>query len=241
MTPVGGRGDEMIRKRANRLTKVDLLDRAAELLKGQVEFRLKGAERARIGNQLALVYLLDRKPDEALGALRLTEDSDHIPELAAQHLHLRAKALMAKGDGAAALAALKDDRSLDGELLKAEVYWEAQDWDRTVQALQRVLREAKAEPRRSLTKAQAGYVFNLAVAMTLAGNERGVARLRAEYGEAMARSESAQGFDLIAGQSALMGLGRADVPGEIKEVQGFQMFLSAYKERLREQGLSGIN
>ena len=84
-------------------------------------------------------------------------------------------------------------------------------------------------------------MFNLAVALTLAGNERGVARLRAEYGEAMARSELAQGFELIAGQSALMGVGRADVPAEVKEVQGFQTFLSAYKERLREQGLSGIN
>ena len=241
LTPVGGRGDEMIRKLADRLTKVDLLDRAAELLRGQVEFRLKGVERTRIGNQLALVYLLDRKPDEALGALRLTDESDLPPDLAAQRLHLRAKALMAKGDGAAALAALKDDKSLDGELLKAEVYWEAQDWERTVQGLQRVLREAKAEPRRPLTKAQAGYVFNLAVALTLAGNERGVARLRAEYGEAMARSELAQGFELIAGQSALMGVGRADVPTEVKEVQGFQTFLSAYKERLREQGLSGIN
>jgi tetratricopeptide (TPR) repeat protein len=241
LTPVGARGDEMIRKLADRLTKVDLLDRAAELLRGQVEFRLKGAERARIGSQLALVYLLDRKPDEALGTLTLTDEPDLPPDLAAQRLHLRAKALIAKGQGAAALAALKDERSLDGELLKAEVYWEAQDWERTVQALQRALREAKAEPRRPLTKAQAGYVFNLAVALTLAGNERGVARLRAEYGEAMARSEIAQGFDLIAGQSALMGVGRADVPAEVKEVQGFQTFLSAYKERLREQGLSGIN
>ncbi|MCC7015676.1 MAG: tetratricopeptide repeat protein, partial [Rhodospirillales bacterium] len=225
LTPVGARGDEMIRKLADRLTKVDLLDRAAELLRGQVEFRLKGVDRARIGTQLALVYLLDRKPDEALGALRLTDEPGLPPELAAQRLHLRAKALMAKGDGTAALAALKDDRSLDGELLKAEVYWEAQDWERAVQALQRALREAKAEPRKPLTKAQAGYVFNLAVALTLAGNERGVARLRAEYGEAMAQSEIAQGFDLIAGQTALMGLGRADVPAEVKEVQDFQTFL----------------
>ncbi|MEK7246711.1 MAG: tetratricopeptide repeat protein, partial [Pseudomonadota bacterium] len=104
LTPVGGRGDDMIRKLADRLTKVDLLDRAAELLRGQVEFRLKGVERARIGNQLALVYLLDRKPDEALGVLRLTEEPGLPPDLAAQRLHLRAKTLMSKGDGAAALA-----------------------------------------------------------------------------------------------------------------------------------------
>jgi len=90
-------------------------------------------------------------------------------------------------------------------------------------------------------EAQAGHVFSLAIAMTLAGNERGVARPRAEYGEAMARSEFARGFDLIAGQSALTGIGRADVAGEVQEAQGFQTFLSAYKERLREQGLSSIN
>ena len=241
LTPVGARGDEMIRKLADRLTKVDLLDRAAELLRGQVEFRLKGVDKARIGGQLALVYLLDRKPDEALDALRQTAEPEIPPDLAAQRLHLGAKAQIAKGDGAAALAVLKDDKSLDGELLKAEIYWDAGDWERTAQALQRAMREAKAEPRRPLSKAQAGYVFNLAVAMTLAGNERGIARLRAEYGEAMARSDLAQGFDLIAGQSALLGVGRANVPSEVKEVQGFQTFLSAYKERLREQGLSGIN
>jgi tetratricopeptide (TPR) repeat protein len=241
LTPVGTRGDEMIRKLADRLTRVDLLDRAAELLRGQVEFRLKGVERARIGTQLALVYLLDKKTDEALGTLDQTEEAGLPPALVAQRLHLRARILMAKGDGAGALAVLKDDRSLDGERLKAEVYWEAQDWERTVQALQRVLREAKAEPRRPLDKAQAGHVFSLAIALTLAGNERGVARLRAEYGKAMAGSEFARGFDLIAGQSALLGLGRADIPGEIEQARGFQTFLSSYKERLREQGLSGIN
>jgi tetratricopeptide (TPR) repeat protein len=241
LTPVGVRGDEMIRKLADRLTKVDLLDRAAELLKGQVEFRLKGIDRARVGGQLALVYLLDQKPDEALGALDATEESELPAGLAAQRLHLRAKALMAKGDGTGALAVLKDDRSLDGERLKAEVYWEAHDWERTVQALQRVLREAKAAPRRPLDKAQAGHVFNLAIALTLAGDERGVARLRAEYGDAMAKTELARGFELIAGQSALMGVNRADVAGEVKDAEGFKTFLSAYKERLREQELSGIN
>jgi len=241
LTPVGARGDEMIRKLADRLTKVDLLDRAAELLRGQIEFRLKGVDRARIGGQLALVYLLDQKPDEALKVLDQTQEPDLPDALVEQRLHLRARMLMARGDGPGALAILKDDRSLDGERLKAEVYWEAQDWERTVQALQRVLRAAKAEPRRPLDKAQAGHVFNLAVAMTLAGNERGVARLRAEYGEAMAKSELAKGFDLIAGQSALTGVGRADVPGEVEEAQGFQTFLSAYKERLRARGLSSIN
>ncbi|MEK7820346.1 MAG: tetratricopeptide repeat protein, partial [Pseudomonadota bacterium] len=241
LTPVGVRGDEMIRKLADRLASVDLLDRAEELLRGQVEFRLKGVDKARVGAQLALIQILNGKPDEALKALRGTDGPDLPAEIAAQRRHLGVRAMMAKGDKDAALLALKEDSSLDAERLKAEIYWGVQDWDRAVQALQRILRAVKAEPRRALDKVQAGYVFNAAVAMTLAGNERGVARLRLDYGEAMERSEYAKGFDLIAGQGALDGVRRTEVPDEVKEVQGFQNFLAAYKERLKVQGLSGIN
>jgi len=47
MTPVGRRGDAMVRRLANRLIAMDLLDQAAELLRHQVDNRLKGAARAR--------------------------------------------------------------------------------------------------------------------------------------------------------------------------------------------------
>ena len=60
LTPAGQKGDELIRKLADRLVSVDLLGRAAQLLEAQVKFRLKGLEKARVGTQLALVYLLDR-------------------------------------------------------------------------------------------------------------------------------------------------------------------------------------
>ncbi len=46
LTPIGRRGDEMIRKLADRLVSVDLLDQAAELLQHQVDHRLQ-AQRAR--------------------------------------------------------------------------------------------------------------------------------------------------------------------------------------------------
>ena len=241
LTPVGVRGDEMIRKLADRLAAVDLLDRAEELLRGQVEFRLKGIDKARVGAQLALIYLLDSKPDLALQVLKSTDEPGLSADVVAQRRHLGARALMAKGEGGAALLALKEDGSLDAERLKTEVYWTAQDWDRTVTALQRVLRVAKAEPRQPLDRDQAGYVFNLAVAMVMAGNERGLARVKADYGHAMASSEYAKGFDLIAGQSALDGIKRSEMFQEMQEVQGFQGFLAAHRERLKAQGLSGLN
>src|SRR5262249_50013121 len=52
LTPIGRRGDEMIRRLADRLVAVDLLDQAAELLQHQVDHRLQGAARAQVATRL---------------------------------------------------------------------------------------------------------------------------------------------------------------------------------------------
>ena len=63
LTPIGRRGDEMIRRLADRLVSVDLLDQAAELLQYQVDNRLQGAARAQVATRLAVIYLMNHKPD----------------------------------------------------------------------------------------------------------------------------------------------------------------------------------
>ncbi len=68
LTPPGDAGNEMIRRLADRLVSVELLDRAGNLLDRQVHFRLQGIEKARVGAQLAVIRLLDRKPDDLLRA-----------------------------------------------------------------------------------------------------------------------------------------------------------------------------
>ncbi len=72
LTPIGRRGDEMIRRLADRLVAVDLLDQAAELLQHQVDHRLQGAARAQVATRLAIIYLMNRKPDRALATLQAT-------------------------------------------------------------------------------------------------------------------------------------------------------------------------
>jgi hypothetical protein len=54
LTPIGRRGDEMIRRLADRLASVDLLDQAADLLQYQVDHRLQGAARAQVATRLAV-------------------------------------------------------------------------------------------------------------------------------------------------------------------------------------------
>ncbi|MFX5287198.1 hypothetical protein ABTC87_18615, partial [Acinetobacter baumannii] len=43
LTPIGRRGDEMIRRLADRLVVVDLLEQASELLQYQIDHRLEGS------------------------------------------------------------------------------------------------------------------------------------------------------------------------------------------------------
>ena len=68
LTPIGRRGDEIIRRLADRLVAVDLLDQAAELLRYQVDNRLQGAARAQVAMRLAVIYLMNHKPDERRNA-----------------------------------------------------------------------------------------------------------------------------------------------------------------------------
>ncbi len=92
LTPIGRRGDEMIRRLADRLAAVDLLDQASELLQYQVEHRLDGSARAHVASRLAMIYLTNRKPDRALAALRATRIADLAGELRQQRLLLEARA-----------------------------------------------------------------------------------------------------------------------------------------------------
>ncbi len=241
LTPVGAKGDEMIRKLADRLVAVDLLDRAAELLKGQVEFRLKGAEKARVGAQLALVHLLNRKYDEAIDVIAKTGESGLPQALTEQRRHLAARALLAREDVDGALEMLKDDKSLDAELLRAETYWEGEDWTQASLALQQVVKLTGAQVKKPLEPKQADYIFNLAIATTLAGNERGAQRLRRDFGPTMAQTRYKNAFDLITAPNNLGVLDFRQVPAEVKQAQGFQTFMANYQQRLREQKLSGIN
>ena len=82
LTPIGRRGDEMIRRLADRLVAVDLLDQAAELLQHQVDHRLQGAARAQVATRLAVIYLMNHKPDRALATLQATRTVGTVQRIA---------------------------------------------------------------------------------------------------------------------------------------------------------------
>ncbi len=242
LTPAGDKGNEMIRKLADRLVAVDLLGRAASLLEDQVRHRLDGEDKARVGARLALVNLLDRKPEAALAALAMSA-VETLPEaLARQRAHLEARSLAETGRSDDALALLEADASLDAELIRADIHWRTRDWPAAAQALNRVARLTGALPGHSLDEAQARYLLNRAVALTLGGDGRALKRLSERYGQAMNATSYRDAFRLIAdaGPKSLTDLNRA-VTSRVEDAENFQTFLAAYQDRVRKGGLSAIN
>ena len=140
-----------------------------------------------------------------------------------------------------ALALLKKDKSLNADLLRMEMHWNNQNWADVSQTLNRILRTYEAKANQPLDELQAQTVLNMGIAMTLSGNERGIDRLRMDYGVAMDDSRFRDAFRLIASPDTLGLISYTSIAEKVTDVKNFQTFMSAYQERLRARKLSEIN
>ncbi|MHA1563985.1 MAG: hypothetical protein ACTSX7_01620, partial [Alphaproteobacteria bacterium] len=193
LTPTGSEGDEMIRRLADRLVSVDLLDQAGELLSHQMEFRVEGAEKASVGTRLAILKLMDRRPEDALEALRDSDVLGMSAALLGERQLLEARSYAELGQIDKALERIEQDRSAEADRLRADIFMRTLDWRRAAKVLTRLVGAVPAqgqmiEPGSSL------HVLNLAVALNLAGDKRGLDDLRARFSAAMEATEYAYDF-----------------------------------------------
>lgn len=241
LTPVGAKGDEMIRKLADRLVEVDLLPEGATLLEDQIKFRLKDEEKSRVGARLAVVRLMNHEYAKARNALLSSDEPNLTEGLAEERRHLRARALMGMKRDEAALQLLKKDKSINANLLRIEIFWMGKDWANASQVLRRLLRQLKAKPDEPLTDEQGRYVLNLAISMTLSGNERATSRIRRDFGPAMNVTSYGDAFRLIATPQTGALIDYRTISSKVKDAELFTTFMAAYKNRLKQVNLSGIN
>ena len=108
----------MIRKLSDRLVGVDLLDQAAELLQHQVDHRLQGAARAQVATRLAVVYLMNRKPDRAFATLQSTRVAELSNDMRDQRLLLELRAMSSLGRHDLALELITNINSREATRLR---------------------------------------------------------------------------------------------------------------------------
>jgi hypothetical protein len=239
LTPPGAEGDEMIRKLADRLVAVDLLDQAAQLLEHQVDTRLSGAEKSRIGVRLALVHLLNKKPALALAALKKGETPEMPPEMRRQADQLRARALADLDQSERALQIVAADMSDDANLLKAEIQWRRKDWVGAAEALSRTGRAP--EPGSQMPAEMRQRVLQWVTALRLSDQRREIAQLRRDYLPFMNATPEFDAFNLLTNRAQSGLIDMASVEEQIKQAENFRSFMAEYKARMKAAGLSGIN
>jgi tetratricopeptide (TPR) repeat protein len=194
LTPIGRRGDEMIRRLADRLVAVDLLDQASELLQYQVDKRLEGAARAQVAARLAMVYLTNRKPDRAIAALRSTRIADLSGELRTQRLLLEARAQSDVGRHDLALDIISNISGREAIRLRSDIYWASRQWRQSSEQIELYYAD-RWRDFKPLNPTEKGDVIRAVVGYALAEDAIGLARFREKYAPLMSGDGDRAAFE----------------------------------------------
>ncbi len=230
LTPVGRRGDEMVRRLADKLVEVDLLDRASELLKHQVDNRLKGAARSQIAADLALIYLLDSKPNMALDTLRRTRQSQLPLSVERQRRLVEAKSLAQLNKVGLALELLQPLQGGDVDQLRADIMWDAKRWQDVAEQTEMMLGD-RWSLSAALDEQEQTNVLRAGIAYSLADDKLGLDRLRRKYADKMAATSVAGAFDVVTLPIERNGEEFQAVAQQIAGINSMERFLTEYRSR----------
>lgn len=230
LSPIGRRGDEVVRRLADRLVSLDLLDSAADLLQYQIDNRLTGPARAAVAARLATVRLMDDKPMRALQVLDATDLPELPGELKRARGLIRARALSDLTRTDLALETLEDESGPDIERLRADIYWGARRWREAGEAHEGLLGEAWRSGQPLDEQARADVV-RAAIAYDLAGEAIGLERLKAKFSETMAASPDARTFALLTGANPTRAPGFRAIAARATKAETLSSFLAEYRKR----------
>ena len=229
LTPIGQRGDEMIRHLADRLVTVDLLEQAAELLQHQVSHRLRGVARAQVATRLAAIYLMDGKANDALTAIRSSRQTLlPRPMVEARHL-IEARALSQLKLFDNALDLISDMSGEDVETTRADILWAGQRWIEAGGQIEGMLGDSWSK-QEALDDEARFQVMRGVVAYTLAGDESGVRRMRSKFGGLMRKSPDADSFTILTEPAEWQNVQVGEVTRAIADVDTLDRFLKKFRD-----------
>jgi tetratricopeptide (TPR) repeat protein len=236
LTPIGRRGDELIRRLVDRLVSVDLFEQAAELLEHQVEFRLTGAARAQVAARLAEIHLMNRNPEKAAQVLARTRMPALPRDLREQRLLLEARALSGVGRHEAGAELIEHLSGAEVERLRADIAWAAQDWREAGERLEKILGE-RWKDEEPLDPAERHDVLRAALAFAFGDDKIGLSRLREKYAERLGSNSEAVVLGLLASSEGVTAETLSQAAKALTGYDSLQSFLALYRERYPERGL----
>ena len=232
--PIGAEGDFMVRKLARRLVDVDLLDQAGELLNYQAFNRLDGVPRAEVATDLAMIHLMNRKPEKALLALNSSRTTLLPTALNTERRLLEARALMGLGRYDHAVEVLAADKSLEAREMRTDVAWKQKDWAAAATGLEALLadRWKSAEP---LSAPEEARLLRAGIAMSLAGDGAGLTRLRTRFAKLTPAVRSPEAMQVALSGGDVQSLTPADYSRALSDTDLFSGWVARMKQRFRQK------
>ena len=153
--------------------------------------------------------------------------------------HLGVRAFAELGRGTEALSLLVGDFSRDADLLRADIYWQDNEWRAAADAIERLLKpESISTP---LSPFASAHILKLAVARLLAQDTSGLRAVNEQYADVMAGDANGEAFALITSEVDRTAFGYRELPAAIAQIGGFEAFMANYRDRLRDPELSEVN
>ncbi len=236
LTPLEAEGDKMIRNLADRLVQVDLLDRAAALLEHQIRFRLAGEERSRTGAQLALIYLLNHQPKQALTALEVTGYGQNPDDLQQSRSLLTARALADLKEPKRALNLLEGDNSPEASQLRLGIYWDEKDWKNVISTAEAMMGR-RQDPAAPITGAESTTLLRLALAYVFEREKAQVQYLRDYFLPLMKGNPEENLFNFITQDAPVDYRNLAQLTSHLNSMENF---LATYRTKMQKEGLSKV-
>ena len=236
LTPDDETGDDMIRKLADRLVSVDLLDRAGDLLNHQVRERLEGEDKSRVGMRLAMIHLLNNQPEKAIEALNIS-DYLYVPvALFEKRERLRAEAQAMQSQNEDALETLVDDTSEEANHIRAHIYWKEKKYDQVVPLLESMIR---LKPNtKTASEAEARIILNYVTALVLAKDTEKLAEAFSRYGPLLKGTPWDEPFQALSNPN-LIGDPK-NVMGAFKDISTLETLIGDYRKQLKTGKLSDV-
>ena len=228
LTPLGPDGDLMTRRLADRLVSVDLLDKAAEILDHQIKHRLKGIAQADVASRLAMIYILDNKPQEALKILRFTRQAQTPEDIERRRRLIEVRALVELGSFEEAEVMLSEYKGPEVEQLKSDIYWKSENWPQVIAHSNQQL-GSRWQSEQPLTSDERLTVLRLAVALSLADAGAGLATVREHYMDHMQNGRYSDAFEVITAQQQRTGDDIRRLTQSIASVDRLETFMDAYR------------
>ncbi len=233
LTPIGRRGDEMIRRLADRLVAMDLLDQGAELLQHQVDHRLQGAARAQVATKLAVIYLTNRKPDRALATLRASRVAELNNELRSQRLLIEARALSDLGRHDLALEVIANIEGREAMRLRADILWAGQRWREAGEQIE-LLHGDRWQEFDQLTTTERTDVLRAAIGYALGEDAIGLGRMREKYAGKFGEGVDRHAFEVVTAPIGTSGREFGEIARAVSLVDTLDGFLADMRARYPE-------